>query len=235
MKGRSTIIASAIIAIAIVVLGWSLKAAFDNFTNRDRQVTVRGLCEKEVKANKVTWPIVTNEVGNDLLDIYTRIQKTNTSILSFLTSNGISEAEISVNPPQVYDRYTDNYNNSLVANRYKVTNVIVVTSENVDAVRKLIDRQTELLAKGIAIAAGDYQYRVSYEFTGLNDIKPEMIAEATANAREAAERFAADSHSNLGKIKTAQQGQFAISDRDDYTPEIKTIRVVTYVTYGLKD
>lgn len=235
MKGKSTIIASAIIGIAIVVLGCSLKAAFDNFTNRDRQVTVRGLCEKEVKANKVTWPIVTNEVGNDLLDIYARIQKTNTSILSFLTSNGISEAEISVNPPQVYDRYTQNYNSTPTPNRYKVTNVIVVTSENVDAVRKLIDRQTELLGKGIAIAAGDYEYRVSYEFTGLNDIKPGMIAEATANAREAAERFAADSHSNLGKIKTAQQGQFVISDRDDYTPEIKTIRVVTYVTYGLKD
>lgn len=234
MKGKSTIIAALIIGAAIVVLGFSLKAAFDNFTNRDRQVTVRGLCEKEVQANKVTWPIVTNEVGNDLLDIYGRIQKKNSTILTFLTSNGLSEKEISVNPPQVYDRYAESYSER-ANSRYSVTNVIVVTSDNVELVRNLISRQSELLAKGIAIAADNYQYRVSYEFTGLNDVKPEMIAEATANAREAGERFAADSHSKLGKIRTAQQGQFSISNRDEYTPEIKTIRVVTYVTYSLRN
>ncbi len=229
-------IASAVvIGIAIVILGFALKAGIDNFSNRDRVVTVRGLCEKEVRANKVTWPIVTKEMGNDLSAIYNRVQTTNAAILNFLKTNGITDAEISVNPPQVYDNAADRYGNQDVRYRYNVTNVVVVTSEKIDAVRALMEKQTSLLQQGIAIVAGDYNYQTSYEYTGLNSIKPEMIAEATANAREAADKFAADSHSKLGKIKTASQGQFSINDRDQYTPDIKTVRVVTYITYYLQD
>ena len=77
--------------------------------------------------------------------------------------------------------------------------------------------------------------RPRYEYTDLNSIKPEMIAEATANARQAADKFASDSDSKLGKIKTASQGQFSIEDRDQYTPNIKTVRIVTYITYYLED
>ena len=230
-----SIISSALIALAIIVLGFALKAGIDNFTNRDRVVTVRGLCEKEVSANKVTWPIVTKEMGNDLSTIYTRIQTTNNAILQFLKENGITEAEISVNPPQVYDNMAERYSTQDVRYRYQVTNVVVVTSDKIDAVRALMEKQTNLLQKGIAIVAGDYNYQTSYEYTDLNTIKPDMIVEATANAREAADKFAADSHSKLGKIKTASQGQFSISDRDQYTPNIKTVRVVTYITYYLQD
>lgn len=228
-------ISAAIIGVAIVILGFALKAGIDNFTNRDRVVTVRGLCEKEVRANKVTWPIVTKEMGNDLATIYTHIQSTNHAILQFLKSNGITEAEISVNPPQVYDNAADRYGNQEVRYRYQVTNVVVVTSDKIDAVRALMNKQTELLRQGIAVVAGDYNYQTSYEYTDLNNIKPEMIAEATANAREAADKFAGDSDSKLGKIKTASQGQFSINDRDQYTPDIKTVRVVTYITYYLED
>ena len=177
------IIPAAIIGVAIVILGFALKGGIDNFTNRDRVVTVRGLCEKEVRANKVTWPIVTKEMGNDLSTIYNRIQSTNSAILSFLKSNGITDAEISVNPPQVYDNAADRYGNQNVVYRYQVTNVVVVTSDKIDAVRALMEKQTSLLQQGIAIVAGDYNYQTSYEYTDLNSIKPEMIAEATANAR----------------------------------------------------
>lgn len=228
-------ISASIIGIAIIILGFALKAGIDNFTNRDRVVTVRGLCEKEVRANKVTWPIVTKEMGNDLATIYTHIQSTNNAILQFLKSNGIAEAEISVNPPQVYDNAADRYGNQDIKYRYQVTNVVVVTSDKIDAVRALMNKQTELLRQGIAVVAGDYNYQTSYEYTDLNNIKPEMIAEATANAREAADKFAGDSDSKLGKIKTASQGQFSINDRDQYTPDIKTVRVVTYITYYLED
>lgn len=226
---------AAIIGVAIVILGFALKAGIDNFTNRDRVVTVRGLCEKEVRANKVTWPIVTKEMGNDLSTIYNRIQTTNSAILTFLKSNGITDAEISVNPPQVYDNAADRYGNQNVVYRYQVTNVVVVTSDKIDSVRSLMEKQTSLLQQGIAIVAGDYNYQTSYEYTDLNSIKPEMIAEATANAREAADKFAEDSNSKLGKIKTASQGQFSINDRDQYTPDIKTVRVVTYITYYLSN
>ncbi|MDE6854335.1 MAG: SIMPL domain-containing protein [Muribaculaceae bacterium] len=226
---------AALIAVAIAGLGCAIKGGLDNFANRDRTVQVRGLCEKEVSANKVTWPLVTKEMGNDLTAIYNKIQTNNTSILNFLKANGITDDEISVNPPQVYDQMAERYSSDDVRVRYKVTNVVVVTSDKVDTVRELIKKQTELLRQGIAVVAGDYNYQTTYEYTDLNSIKPEMIAEATAKAREAAEKFAADSHSSLGKIQSASQGQFSISDRDQYTPQIKTVRVVTYINYQLEN
>lgn len=235
MNRTSSIIASAIIAAGIVILGFALKAGIDNFSDRDRDVTVRGLCERQVKANKVTWPIVTKEMGNDLAAIYSKIQSNNATIVAFLKANGIDDSEISVNPPAVTDRLADNYNAENVKVRYNVTNVIVVTSSKVDQVRELIDRQTDLMKEGVAVVAENYQYQTTYEYTDLNSIKPEMIAEATRNAREAADKFAADSESRLGKIKTARQGQFTIEDRDQYTPYIKNIRVVTSIDYYLED
>jgi hypothetical protein len=96
-------------------------------------------------------------------------------------------------------------------------------------------RQSDLLKQGIAITGGDYRFSTQFLFTGLNDIKPQMIEEATKNARASAEKFAADSDSELGKIRTANQGQFTISDRDANTPYIKSVRVVTTVDYYLKD
>lgn len=231
---NSGIIPSLLIAVAIVVLGLCLKAGIDDFSHRDRAVTVRGLCEKEVMANKVTWPIVTKEMGNELTAIYDKIQRNNAAILAFLKNNGIEDSEVSVNPPAVNDRMANSYSNENVRYRYNVTNVIVVTSSKVDKIRKLIDAQTELLKQGIALTE-DYEYLTTYEYTDLNSIKPEMIAEATRNAREAANKFAADSDSRLGKIKTATQGQFSITDRDQYTPYIKNIRIVTYVDYYLED
>jgi len=102
-------------------------------------------------------------------------------------------------------------------------------------VRRLMSEQGELLQKGIAVGGDEYQYNVQFLFTGLNDIKPRMIEEATKNARAAAEKFARDSNSKLGKIKSANQGQFTISDRDANTPYIKNIRVVSTIDYYLKD
>ena len=83
--------------------------------------------------------------------------------------------------------------------------------------------------------ATGWEYKTEYSFTKLNDIKPEMIEEATKNAREAAEKFAQDSDSKLGKIKKASQGQFSISDRDSNTPYIKSVRVVSSIDYFLND
>lgn len=235
MKDYKLIISAAILAVSVVILGLCLKSGIDSFVNRDRQVTVRGLCEKEVEANKVTWPIVTKEMGNDLPTIYDNIQKNNQALLSFLKQNGIEESEISINAPQVTDNMANSYDASRIVYRYSVTNVMVITSSKIAKVRDLMSKQAELLRQGIAVVAGDWNYPTTYEYTDLNSIKPEMIATATANAREAADKFAADSHSHLGKIKTASQGQFSIEDRDQYTPYIKTVRVVTYITYELRD
>ena len=157
----------------------SSKKGLNSISDNQRVVTVRGLSEKEVSANKVTWPIVSKEVGNDLPSIYNNIEKTNAAIMQFLKANGIKDNEISINAPQVVDMQADRYNSNPLPYRYNVTNVLVVTSSQVELVRKLIEQQTQLLKQGIAIVAGDYQYQTTYEYTELNSVKPAMIADAT--------------------------------------------------------
>ena len=231
----SYLILGATIGVGLLLLGIEIKRGFNDVSENRRIVSVRGLSEQEVSANKVTWPIVSKEVGNDLPSIYANLESTNKIILQFLKENGITDQEISVNAPQVLDLQADRYNNGATPFRYNVTNVVVVTSSQVEKINALVKRQVELLKQGVAIVAGDYQYQIQYEYTDLNAIKPEMIADATKNAREAALKFAEDSQSKLGKIKSASQGQFSIDDRDQYTPYIKRIRVVNYVEYFLND
>ena len=227
--------AGLLIGVGLLLLGLCMKSGIDDFAHRDRIVTVRGLAQRDIPANKVTWPIVSKLTGDDLKSLYTQVQSIDSAITTFLKTNGITDAEISVNPPAVTDLKADQYNAANAPYHYSVTAVVTVTSWRVELVRKLINRQTELMAQGIAITAGDYNYPTLYEYTDLNTIKPAMIAEATQNARKAADKFAEDSHSKLGKIKTASQGQFSIDDRDQYTPQIKTVRVVSTIEYYLKD
>ena len=140
-----------------------------------------------------------------------------------------------INAPEIIDMKAERYSSQESTYRYNVTSVITVTSDKVDLIRKLISSQGELLKQGVAITSGDYRYNVQYEYTGLNKIKPQMIEEATKNARQAAEKFAEDSDSKLGKIRKANQGQFSITDRDANTPYIKKVRVVTTIDYSLED
>ena len=220
-----------IIAIGMVILGGSIEDGIE----KERIVTVKGLAEMEVPANKVTWPLVYKEVGNDLGTLYDKIKTTNRTMINFLKNKGIAENEISVNAPEIIDMQAERYNTNPVPYRYNVTTVITVTSQQVDLIRSLISEQGELLKQGVAIIGGDYRYNVEYDFTGLNDIKPQMIEEATKNARESAMKFAKDSDSKLGKIIRANQGQFTIGNRDAHTPYIKHVRVVTTIDYSLKN
>ena len=226
---------SVIIALSIVVLAFCIKGGIQSYVDKGRIVSVKGLSEVEVPANKVIWPIVFKEVGNNLPVLYNSINSTSAKIIAYLKSNGISEQEISVNAPEVIDMQAERYSSNDKPYRYNVKSVITVTSEQVDNVRKLIASQGELLKDGVAIVGGDYENRIIYEYTLLNDLKPQMIAEATRNARKAAEQFANDSDSRLGKIVWASQGQFSITDRDNNTPYIKKVRVVTSVNYSLKN
>jgi hypothetical protein len=232
---KNWIVESIILAVGFVVLGLLLNTGINNFTNRDRVVTVKGLAEMEVAADKVIWPLMYKDIGNDMATLYTNIQSKNKTIVDFLKSNGISADEITVAPPEIIDMEAERYINQAIQYRYNATSVITVTSNDVDKIRKLISEQTELLRQGVAITGGDYRYNTLYEFTGLNSIKPDMIEDATTNAREAAEKFALDSGSKLGKIRNASQGQFSITDRDANTPFIKNVRVVTTVNYYLKN
>lgn len=225
-----------ILSIGLLLLGVFIERGFSEFAGRDRSVNVKGLAEMEVPADKVTWPLVYKSLGNDLNALYEEIKRSNRTITDFLKEKGLTDKEISINAPVIVDMKAERYgNNQASPYRYNVTTVITVTSNKVDLVRGLITEQGELLKRGIAITTGDYQYNIQYEYTGLNTIKPQMIEEATQNARQAAEKFAKDSESTLGKIRHANQGQFSISDRDPNTPHIKKVRVVTTIDYSLED
>lgn len=232
---KEQIISAAIIALGIIIMGFCLKAGMDNFTSRDRKVTVKGLAEQEVKADKVTWPIVSKELGDNLPELYSRIAAKQQTIKSFLLANGIQASEISVNAPKVLDLTAEQYSQQNQPYRYNVTLVITVTSRNVDKVRSIIARQGELLKQGVAIVADEYQNPVVYEYVSFKKMKPKMMTEAIENAQQTAKQFADNSHSTISKILSADQGQFSIDDRDANTPYIKRVRVVTTVTYALKD
>ncbi len=222
-----------LLSLGLAVLGLFVYFGLSSLGNRERVVAVRGLAEREVKADRVIWPVVYKTTGNDLPALYGQLNDVSAKIRAFLVENGIPATDISTGAPEIVDLRADRYNTNRVADRYNVTLVTTVVTGKVDAARSLMSRMGELLKSGIAISANDYGNQVQYEFNGLNAIKPAMIEEATHNARKAAEQFAKDSESELGKIKSASQGLFTVSDRDSYTPYVKRVRVVTTVNFYL--
>lgn len=225
-----SVIPALLIAVGIFFLGVFIKSGIDNMAFRDRQVTVKGLAEREVEANRVTWPIQFSVAGDELLSLYDQVTRYNNKIVEFLTTNGIDKDEITINPPDTYNATTNQYSSGNFRYNYSLTCNVTVTTSKVAKVRELLDRQAELLKEGIPYS-NSY---INYEYTALNDIKPAMIAEATKNARDAAARFAEDSGSKVGKMKTASQGQFSIEDQSS-TPFLKKVRVVTTIVYYLED
>ena len=211
---------AAVIAIGIIVLGLCVKSGLDGFSDRSRKVTVKGLSEREVEADKVTWPILTKELGNDLPSLYKSINATTAKVKAFLKQNGVKDSEISVNAPVVIDLNADQYNTVKRNYRYNITSTVTVTSR---------------MKQGVAVVDGGYGNGVVYEYVSFQQMKPKMMQEAIKNAEQTAKQFAENSDSKLGKILDAGQGQFTITDRDGNTPYIKKLRVVSTVTYSLKD
>lgn len=230
----SHIIEAAVIAAAIVVFGLLLKAGVDNFTNKDRRVTVKGLSEIEVPADHITWNITTAETGNDLQAVYATSSAKVAKVCKFLTDNGVKNEEIILGTPTVTDNETNRWSSDRLPFRYKIVTSLTVDSGDVDKVRGLISRQGELLSQGIALIGNEYSSPIHYSFVSFQEMKPRMMEEAIANARITAEQFAKNSGSRLGKIVSADQGQFSINSKDDNNPQIKKLRVVTTITYALK-
>ena len=228
---ENRLIAAALIAVGIICLGWFVKAGINDFANKDRKVTVKGLAEREVPADKVTWSISTKVTGNDLPMLYESINLQTTKINQFLKQNGLEEKEITVNPPSISDLEAREWGDNNKNFRYIVSTTITVATKKVEEVKKAIFRQAELLKQGVAIETSN----ADYEYASFQQMKPEMMAEAIKNAQKTAEQFAEASNAHLGEIQTAGQGQFEIDDRDQNTPYIKKLRVVTTITYSLKD
>jgi len=230
------VILGAFLCAGLIGLGLLLGNGALRVKSLDRTVTVKGLSERDVPADIAIWPIVFNEADNDLTALYSTLEKKTAAVVEFLKTNGFADEEISVATPAIVDRKAQNYGDQTrIAFRYSARAAISVYSEKVDAVRNAMNKVVDLGKQGIAIAGDDYQIKTQFLFTRLNDLKPQMIEEATKNARQVAEKFAHDSDSRLGKIRKAQQGQFSITDRDSNTPHIKKVRVVSTVEYYLSD
>jgi len=217
-------------------LGYLLGHAAIQYKEYERVVTVKGLSEREFEADIIIWPIEFTVASNDLGDMYQSIDNSTDKIRVFLEKAGVDASEITYLPPVITDKSAQQYGNQRRAEyRYTASQTVTVYSTNIMTVRNVMKKMSDLGKQGIAFSGGNYQSQTEYLFTRLNEVKPEMIEEATRAAREVAAKFASDSKSTLGKIRTAKQGQFSISERDKNNPHIKKIRVVSTVAYYLSD
>ncbi len=227
---KKNMIQGGAIILAALVLGICMICTVRTLKSYDDTVKVRGLCEKEVPADRVVWRISYSEKSNSLADLRGTLRQNNEVIVKLLREAGFAEEEVKVGTANYDDRYTWANNTSQITFRYQANQTVTVFTKNLDLVRKLQQTlETDLVNQNI-LASGyaDYQY------LGLNDIKPAMIAESLENARTAADEFAKNSHSRIGKMRTASQGYFEVEDLDENTPQIKKVRVVTTVEYYLK-
>ncbi len=232
----SAFILGVFIFLGLASLGYLLATAAIDVKQYDRSVTVKGLSEREYKADIVIWPIEFTLADNDLEQLYRTIDSHTFKIKSFLEVHNIRPDEISFSSPSITDKTAQQYGGGQAPRyRYSAVQTVTVYSKDIDAARAVMRKLSELGKQGIVFSGGGYEYQTEYIFTRLNEVKPEMIEEATRKAREVAEKFSSDSQSKLGKIKKASQGQFSIYARDKNNPHIKKVRVVSTVQYYLSD
>lgn len=225
--------AAVVLAIGIALAGYLLGHALVESRSSERRVSVRGLSEREVPANLVLWPIVFSVTSNDLVDLQRQADAGVAKVRAFL-GDTFPAGQVSVSPSRVQDREAQGMaGDGRQLARYMAEVVVTVRTDRIDAARVAIERSGELVKQGVAVIRS-YEYNTQYLYTELEKIKPGMIAEATKDARRAAEQFAQDSGSRVGAIRTAQQGLFSIEDRDQFSPQLKKVRVVTSVDYYLE-
>jgi hypothetical protein len=188
-----------------------------------------------VKATLAIWPIRFSVFAEELGALKQAMERSRMLAVSFLTENGIDAVEIAHGLPEVCDREDERIQSKQpTLARYRGVVTLVVRSSKVDIVKKAIQGADTLLEKGVTLVGNESANRTEFIFNAVNKIKPDMIREATANARAAAEKFALDSHSRVGPIRRATQGTIEIEDRDAASPELKVVRVVTTVDFFLE-
>ena len=222
------------IGISIVMAAVILAVGLANIITPERSVSVRGLAEREVDADLAVWNMSFSIGENSLESMQKSILEKTEVIKKYLIKHGLEESDFTVKPAAITDNSLNSYmDQTKITYKFVAQQTILVRSGKIEAVKSAYADSLELVSAGIAVSQ-DYDSKVSYEFTKLNDIKPEMIAEATKNARTAAEQFAHDSNSKVGKIKKATQGLFTIEDAAVGLEDKKSVRVVNTVEYLLK-
>ena len=240
MTGRTSMsyaLAAALVSAGLLGAGWFAGNGMAKLRTDDRYVTVKGSAEKEVPANLLVWPLAHSVSGNELAEVQRQLDANTAAIRNFFTSAGFGEDEIVAAPPRLEDRWAWAYGDSRPQERFRYSSIVTLRTQDVAKAQQVLRRSGELVSRGILLdGSGEGQGGgPEFSYTGLNSIKPALIAEATAEARKAAEQFAKDSGARIGGIRSANQGVITISDRDRGSPQTKTVRVVTTVEYFLKD
>lgn len=246
----STTLLGLLLALGLIIGGWVLGAQIKATRLSDRYVTVKGLVERRVKSDLAIWPLSYKEAADDLSSVYAKSEASRKTILQFLDQQGIKPSEIELGAVRVVDTHAIEYGTpNRPPHRYIVEQQIMVRTLRVDDATAAAQKTMQLVQKGIVLNSIAGQGLI-YKFTGLNSIKPDMITEATRNARAAADRFALDSGSKVGSIRQANQGIFTILPADhasdsneaeamggpNYAADtslMKTVRIVTTVQYYL--
>ena len=231
MEKYGKVIQATILAVGLLLLGLCIKSGIDNFTNKDRRVTVKGLAERVVDADKVTWNLSVAAVGDELESIFALLNRNVKTIQQYLKENKIEgKCTVSVKSFDITDNNSNVWNERRPTYRYSVTRGLVISSNDTKFVNELLQRcSDELLARGVML---ENSY-ANYEYTKFQELKPEMMSEAIAAAEKTAQQFAENSHSTINKIVEAGQGEFSI-ESDDIAYK-KKVRVVSTITYSLKD
>lgn len=233
-----TVLAAALVALGLVGAGWFAAQGMARLRTADRYVTVKGSAEKDVAANLLVWPLAHSVSGNDLAEVQRKLDANTAVIRGFFAKAGFDEGETTVAPPRLEDRWAWAYGENRPAERFRYSTTVTLRTTDVAKAQQVLRRSGELVSQGILLGGeggeGEMGSGPEFSYTGLNSIKPALIAEATAEARKAAEQFAKDSGARIGGIRSANQGVVTINDRDRGSPQTKTVRVVTTVEYFLK-
>ena len=225
-----TVLLAASIAFGLLALGLCIKGGMDNFANKDRKVKVKGLAERVVDADKVTWTMNLQESGDELKPIFASLNTKVASLQAFLKEKGIEgKGTVSASSANVDDNMANAWGNNRPLFRYSVSRSVSVTSKDTKFIDELMAKTDELLDCNVILSSS----YANYEYTKFQELKPEMMAEAIGNAEKTAKQFAENSHSKINKIVEAGQGEFSIEEGD--VPYKKNIRVVSTITYSLKD
>jgi hypothetical protein len=228
------VILGSLVAIGLALAGLFIGNGLLKARSADRYVTVRGFAEREVPANLVIWPVVYTVTSNDLVSLQRGVEDGAAKIRRFLGDDFTPE-EISLSQPRVTDRQAQGMTGQGGRlERYVAEATVTVRTHRIDAARSAMTRSGDLVGQGVALIRS-YEQQTQYLYTELEKIKPEMIADATRDARRAAQQFAEDSQSRIGGIRNAQQGYFSIDNRDPFSPQFKKIRVVTTIQFFLED
>lgn len=238
MDGR--LLAAGVLAIGVALAGWWAGSGFAKGRADDRYVTVKGVAERQVEADLALWPMQFVVADDDLARAQARMQDSARTVRNFLERHGFTPAEIQLQDLSVTDTRANRYGGPPAAFRYVVSQTLMVRTERPQVLFDASQKVGELLEAGVVLSSdGPWAGGPTYLFTRLNDLKPAMIAEATASARAAAEPFAQDAGSPLGPIRRANQGLFVILPRDpapgaqEERQRAKTVRVVTTIEYLL--